>query len=174
MDRYRRRSSRVLYSPEGLRNAASALRDFHERYPKHPGPPKNLQYWLRCAEKDIQPEARLDNNEPITTQRDLLRMQNWVEENLAIALPTRHPIPRPQNDTEDALNTLQGMCDPPRDARGVVVLCHSSSSQFQILDFRLRCLDYIIKSQCLSHVTDHHFSLNSEPGSGIQNAPPFT
>jgi hypothetical protein len=63
------------YSPEGLRNAASALRDFHERYPKHPGPPKNLRYWLRCAEKDIQPEARLDDNEPITRQRDLLRMQ---------------------------------------------------------------------------------------------------
>ena len=30
------------YSPEDLRHAPFALQTFHERYPRRPGPPKNL------------------------------------------------------------------------------------------------------------------------------------
>jgi hypothetical protein len=57
------------YSPKDLRHAPLALRTFYERYPRQPGPPKNLQYWIRCAEDDVQPECRPDDNEPVAGSR---------------------------------------------------------------------------------------------------------
>lgn len=50
------------YLPEDLAHAPQALRDFHQTYPDLPGPPRNLDYWLECAEKDIYPEKRADDN----------------------------------------------------------------------------------------------------------------
>jgi len=31
-------------------------------YPNRPGPPKNLAYWLECAQKDKFLEARVDDD----------------------------------------------------------------------------------------------------------------
>ena len=50
------------YLPEDLNHAPMALRDFHDAYPEKPGPPKNLEYWLDCAIKDIWPEKRRNDN----------------------------------------------------------------------------------------------------------------
>jgi hypothetical protein len=43
----------VEYSPKDLRHAPLALRIFYKRYPRRPGPPKNLQYWIRCTEDNV-------------------------------------------------------------------------------------------------------------------------
>jgi len=51
------------YSPENFRNAPLALKKFHEEYPDLPGPPKNLGYWLKCAEEDVIAESRRDDND---------------------------------------------------------------------------------------------------------------
>jgi len=50
------------YLPEDLNHAPMALRSFHEAYPEKPGPPKNLDYWLDCAVKDVWPEKRRNDN----------------------------------------------------------------------------------------------------------------
>ena len=50
------------YLPVDLNHAPEALRDFHAQYPDLPGPPKNLAYWLECAEKDIWPKKRKNDN----------------------------------------------------------------------------------------------------------------
>ena len=60
------------YSPKDLRYTPLALRTFHKKYPRRPGPPKNLQYWIRCAEDDVQPESRPDDNEPVAGSRTRL------------------------------------------------------------------------------------------------------
>ncbi|RDL30725.1 uncharacterized protein BP5553_10070 [Venustampulla echinocandica] len=46
-----------------FRHAPIPLWEFHVAYPALPGPPKNLQYWLDCAEQDIWPEAKPDDNQ---------------------------------------------------------------------------------------------------------------
>jgi transposase InsO family protein len=50
------------YLPEDLRHAPLALRQFHDEYPSLPGPPRNLEYWLECAAKDVWPESRRNDN----------------------------------------------------------------------------------------------------------------
>jgi hypothetical protein len=54
------------YLAENLCNAPMALRDYHELYPKLPGPPANLDYWLKCAEQDEYPKRRDDDNIQVT------------------------------------------------------------------------------------------------------------
>jgi transposase InsO family protein len=54
------------YLAENLCNAPMALRDFHDLYPTLPGPPANLDYWLKCAEQDEFPERRDDDNIQVT------------------------------------------------------------------------------------------------------------
>ena len=55
-------TDREQYPPRNFMNAPLALKEFHDKYPNRPGPPPNLGYWLECAEKDIQPMERLDDN----------------------------------------------------------------------------------------------------------------
>lgn len=50
------------YLPQDLNHAPILLRDFHQRYPNLPGPPKNLGYWLDCAAKDEFPEKKANDN----------------------------------------------------------------------------------------------------------------
>jgi transposase InsO family protein len=50
------------YDPEGFKGAPHKLREFHEKYPKLPGPPINLGEWIRCWEEDDEPEAKPDDN----------------------------------------------------------------------------------------------------------------
>jgi hypothetical protein len=52
------------YPASNLWNAPKALQDFHIAYPKLPGPPKNLKYWLECAENDVFPKKRAGDNSP--------------------------------------------------------------------------------------------------------------
>ena len=59
----------VEYSLKDLRHAPFALRTFYEKYPRRLGPLKNLQYWIRCTEDDVQPESRPDDNKPVAGSR---------------------------------------------------------------------------------------------------------
>jgi transposase InsO family protein len=52
------------YSASALSNSPVELRRFHIANPERPGPPKNLQYWLACAENDLYPEPRNDDDQP--------------------------------------------------------------------------------------------------------------
>ena len=47
-----------------LQNTPLALKEFHYNYPDEPGPPRNLQYWLDCAEKEIDVEDCVGDNLP--------------------------------------------------------------------------------------------------------------
>ena len=40
------------------------LKEFHENYPELPGPPKYLDEWVRCWDKDEQPIEHQDKNAP--------------------------------------------------------------------------------------------------------------
>ena len=57
------------YPASVLSNSPLALRDFHASNPSRPGPPTNIQYWLECAEKNVYPEARQDDNNPQVSVR---------------------------------------------------------------------------------------------------------
>jgi hypothetical protein len=50
------------YPASSLSNSPIALQEFHHAYPNRPGPPRNLAYWLECAQKDQFPEARVDDD----------------------------------------------------------------------------------------------------------------
>ena len=50
------------YLASSLSNSPIALQDFHQAYPDRPGPPRNLAYWLECAQKDLFPELREDDD----------------------------------------------------------------------------------------------------------------
>jgi len=52
------------YPASILSNSPIALRAFHDVNPTKPGPPKNLPYWLDCAEKDIFPDPRANDGVP--------------------------------------------------------------------------------------------------------------
>lgn len=52
------------YRASDLKNAPKLLQAFHTEYPKAPGPPKNLQYWLDCAGSDLFAEERNDDDQP--------------------------------------------------------------------------------------------------------------
>ena len=70
----------VEYSLEDLRHAPFALRTFYEKYPRRLGPPKNLQYQIRCVEDDVQPESRPDDNEPVAGSRARLPAKGTVKQ----------------------------------------------------------------------------------------------
>ena len=53
------------YDTQNLRNSPLALHDFHRDNLQAPGPPKNPDYWLKCAEDDEDPEDRIDDNQPV-------------------------------------------------------------------------------------------------------------
>ena len=46
------------YPASHLRHCPIALQVFHSENPAQPGPPKNLTYWLQCAENDVFPDTR--------------------------------------------------------------------------------------------------------------------
>ena len=47
---------------EDLKNSPLALKDFYNQNPALPGPPKHLDYWLECVEKDVFAEPRSGDN----------------------------------------------------------------------------------------------------------------
>lgn len=46
------------YPASDLKHAPQALKDFHDANPEKPGPPRHLDYWLRCAVNDEVVEDR--------------------------------------------------------------------------------------------------------------------
>jgi hypothetical protein len=50
------------YPASSLSNSPIILQAFYRAYPNRPGPPRNLSYWLDCAQKDKFPEARVDDD----------------------------------------------------------------------------------------------------------------
>ena len=45
-----------------LSNSLIALQEFYHAYPNRPGPPRNLAYWLECAQKDKFLKARVNDD----------------------------------------------------------------------------------------------------------------
>jgi len=52
------------YSARDFANSPHLLRDFHNEYPDRPGPPRRLQYWLKCWEDDTEVEDHKEDNLP--------------------------------------------------------------------------------------------------------------
>ncbi len=52
------------YGAGNFKHAPMLLKEFHEKYPDQPGPPRNLGYWLKCALSDELPEDRGDDDKP--------------------------------------------------------------------------------------------------------------
>lgn len=52
------------YFADGFANAPVKLRDFHRQYPDKAGPPKRLDHWLDCYEKEISITPHEDDNVP--------------------------------------------------------------------------------------------------------------
>jgi hypothetical protein len=52
------------YPASSISNSPLALQDFHAKNPDRPGPPANLKYWLRCANDDIFPDPRTNDDRP--------------------------------------------------------------------------------------------------------------
>jgi hypothetical protein len=52
------------YFAADLANSPLLLQQFHIQYSDKPGPPSNLDYWLNCAQKDVFPRPRRNNNMP--------------------------------------------------------------------------------------------------------------
>jgi transposase InsO family protein len=50
------------YPASVLANSPLVLRAFHTAYPLRPGPPRNLRYWLQCAQDDVFPDGRDDDD----------------------------------------------------------------------------------------------------------------
>jgi transposase InsO family protein len=50
------------YPASNLSNSPLVLQSFHQQNPTRPGPPKNLPYWLECAQQDKYPEERSDDD----------------------------------------------------------------------------------------------------------------
>lgn len=51
------------YPARNFRHAPQLLKNFHEKYPRKPGPPRNLQYWL----ENDDPEERMDDDIPVSS-----------------------------------------------------------------------------------------------------------
>jgi hypothetical protein len=56
------------YPASALTNSPIELRRFHTANPGRPGPPRNIKYWLDCAEKDLFPEPRHDDDATDTAE----------------------------------------------------------------------------------------------------------
>ena len=65
-----------FYDAAGFKNAAARLVEYHDRYPDAPGPPVNLAYWMECAARDEDPEAREDDNVPVKEGTRRTRRRN--------------------------------------------------------------------------------------------------
>ena len=52
----------VWYNPDGFKGSPHKLKDFHDRYPDKPGPPRHLTDWLQCYDQGIDAEDRWDDN----------------------------------------------------------------------------------------------------------------
>ena len=52
------------YPASNFKHAPQALKDFHDKYPELPGPPRNLDYWIQTALADEQSEDRPDDDKP--------------------------------------------------------------------------------------------------------------
>ena len=50
------------YPASSLSNSPIALQTFHRMYPDRPGPPRNLAYWLECAQNDKFLEPKKDDD----------------------------------------------------------------------------------------------------------------
>jgi hypothetical protein len=57
----------VWYNPDGFKGAPHKLKEFHNRYPKKPGPPRHLPDWLNCYNKGMEPEDCWDDNLLVVT-----------------------------------------------------------------------------------------------------------
>ena len=53
------------YPARNFKGSPHKIRDFHNRYPSKPGPPKRLAEWLRLWEGDDEPADEPDDDEPI-------------------------------------------------------------------------------------------------------------
>jgi len=61
------------YDASGFKNATAKLRDFHERNPDKPGPPKRIDMWERAALEDMFDEDHEEDNAPATRKASALR-----------------------------------------------------------------------------------------------------
>lgn len=52
------------YDASNFKNSPHRLRDFHAANPLHPGPPRRLEMWVQCWEKDIDAGDHPDDNKP--------------------------------------------------------------------------------------------------------------
>ncbi len=52
----------TYYNASGFKDSPRVLEAFHRAYPKAPGPPVNLEYWLKCEEEDTDPDDRADDD----------------------------------------------------------------------------------------------------------------
>lgn len=52
------------YPASNFKNSPLVIRGFHHENVNKPGPPKNLQHWLKSWERDEDPETRDDDNDP--------------------------------------------------------------------------------------------------------------
>jgi len=50
------------YNPDGFKGSPHKLKEFHDRYPKRPGPPRHLTDWLRSYDEGTEAEDRWDDN----------------------------------------------------------------------------------------------------------------
>jgi hypothetical protein len=52
------------YDASNFKNSPHRLRDFHAANPSHPGPPRRLEMWVQCWEKDVDAGNHPDDNKP--------------------------------------------------------------------------------------------------------------
>jgi hypothetical protein len=52
------------YDASNFKNSPHRLRDFHAANPLHPGPPRRLEMWVQCWEKDGDAGNHPDDNKP--------------------------------------------------------------------------------------------------------------
>lgn len=52
------------YDASNFKNSPHRLRDFHAANPLHPGPPRRLEMWVQCWEKDRDAGNHPDDNKP--------------------------------------------------------------------------------------------------------------
>jgi hypothetical protein len=57
----------VWYNPDGFKGSPQKLKEFHDRYPDKPGPPRHLTDWLQCYDKGTEPEEQWDDNLLVVT-----------------------------------------------------------------------------------------------------------
>ncbi|XP_014550298.1 hypothetical protein COCVIDRAFT_43136 [Bipolaris victoriae FI3] len=62
--RVHRRKLQYRYNASNFKNSPYRLRDFHAANPFHPGPPRRLEMWVQCWEKDRDAGNHPDDNKP--------------------------------------------------------------------------------------------------------------